>query len=130
MTADTRREQIRTSLAPPPGGSYSQAIRWGDLLFISGQTPRDTQRNLVPGPFREQAKRTYENLRLLAEAAGARLEDALKVTVYLADFDDAAEADAVFAEVFPEPRPARTTVGAHIPVSIEVDAVFGLRAGA
>jgi 2-iminobutanoate/2-iminopropanoate deaminase len=127
MATPTEREQITTDSAPPPGGSYSQAIRFGDLLFVSGQTPRDLERRVVSGPFRVQAERVYENLRLLAAAAGARMEDALKVTVYLADFGDAAQADEVFAEAFPEPRPARTTVGAQIPVSIEVDAVFGLQ---
>ena len=127
MPDQYERVAIQTDLTPPAGGSYSQAIRWGDLLFISGQTPRDRDRNIVPGPFRAQAQRVYENLRLLAEAGGARLEDALKVTVYLADLADAAEADAAFADAFPEPRPARTTVGAQIPVAIEVDAVFGLR---
>ncbi len=127
MSDHIERTQIQTTASPAPGGSYSQAIRWGNLLFLSGQTPRDLNRTPVAGPFRAQALRVYENLRTLAEVGGARLEDALQVTVYLADMADAAEADAVFAEVFPEPRPARTTVGAQIPVSIEVDAVFGVR---
>jgi 2-iminobutanoate/2-iminopropanoate deaminase len=100
------------------------------MLFVSGQTPRDLQRNDVPGPFRAQAERTYANLRAVAEAGGAMMADALQVTVYLRDRADALEADAVFAEVFPEPRPARTTIGADIPVTIEIDAVFGIRPAA
>ena len=121
------REAIRTSDAPAPGGSYSQAIRWGDLLFISGQTPRDLDRGDVGGSFSAQADQVYANLRAVAEAAGASIADALRVTVYLRDLDDFGEADAAFARAFPEPRPARTTVGAQLPVSIEIDAVFGLR---
>jgi 2-iminobutanoate/2-iminopropanoate deaminase len=127
MADQNQREAIQTELSPPAGGSYSQAIRWGNLLFLSGQTPRDLDRKLVSGPFRAQAERVYENLRQLAQAGGARLDDALQVTVYLADLADSAEADAVFAEFFPEPRPARTTVGAQLAVAIEVDAVFGVR---
>jgi 2-iminobutanoate/2-iminopropanoate deaminase len=121
------REAISTGDAPPPGGSYSQAIRWGDLLFISGQTPRDLERREVPGPFRAEAERVYANVRTLAAAGGAKMADALRVTVYLRDLADSAEADLAFAEAFPQPRPARTTVGAQIPVSIEVDAIFGVR---
>jgi 2-iminobutanoate/2-iminopropanoate deaminase len=121
------REAIRTADAPAPGGSYSQAIRWGELLFISGQTPRDLDRGDVGGSFSAQADQVYANLRAVAEAAGASIADALRVTVYLRDLGDFGEADAAFARAFPEPRPARTTVGAQLPVSIEIDAVFGLR---
>jgi 2-iminobutanoate/2-iminopropanoate deaminase len=121
------REAIRTTDAPAPGGSYSQAIRWGDLLFVSGQTPRDLGRGDVGGSFSAQADQVYANLRAVAQAAGASIADALRVTVYLRDLGDFAEADAAFARAFPEPRPARTTVGAQLPVSIEIDAVFGIR---
>jgi enamine deaminase RidA (YjgF/YER057c/UK114 family) len=120
------REAISTNASPPPGGSYSQAIRFGGLLYISGQTPRDLNRQLVGGGFRAQADQVYANVRTLAQAGGAQMQDALKVTVYLSDLSDSAEADAAFADAFPEPRPTRTTIGATIPVSIEVDAVFGL----
>jgi 2-iminobutanoate/2-iminopropanoate deaminase len=120
------REPISTDQSPPPGGRYSQAVRWGELLFISGQTPRDLDRKLVDGAFRTQAERVYANVRELAAAGGATMADALRVTVYLSDLKDAAEADDAFAAAFPEPRPARTTIGATIPVAIEVDAVFGV----
>jgi 2-iminobutanoate/2-iminopropanoate deaminase len=120
------RSAVRTDEAPPPGGSYSQAIRWGDLLFVSGQTPRDLDRQPVGGSFRAQAERTYANLRAVVEAGGATMASGLQLNVYLQDFADAAVADEVFAEVFPEPRPARTTVASEIPVSIEIDGVFGI----
>jgi reactive intermediate/imine deaminase len=120
------REVISTDQSPAPGGSYSQAIRWGGLLFISGQTPRDLDRRVVDGPFGAQAEQVYANVRSLAAAGGATMADALRVTVYLRDLADTAEADAAFAAAFPEPRPARTTIGSTLPVSIEVDAVFGV----
>jgi 2-iminobutanoate/2-iminopropanoate deaminase len=120
------REAITTDHSPPPGGSYSQAVRWGELLFISGQTPRDLNRELVDGPFSAHAEQVYANVRALAAAGGATMADALQVTVYLQDLKDTKAADAAFAAAFPEPRPARTTIGAQIPVSIEVDAVFGV----
>jgi enamine deaminase RidA (YjgF/YER057c/UK114 family) len=120
------REAISTDRSPPPGGSYSQAIRWGGLLFISGQTPRDLDRNLVDGPFSAQAAQVYTNVEKLAAAGGATMADALSVTVYLTDLAYTREADEAFAAAFPEPRPARTTIAATIPVSIEVDAVFGV----
>src|SRR3954470_9156273 len=120
------RSAVRTNDAPPPGGLYSQAIRWGDLLYVSGQTPRDLDRRPIGDTFREQAEQTYTNLRRVAEAGGATMATGLHLTVYLNDFADAAVADEVFAEVFPEPRPARTTVASDIPVPIEIDAVFGV----
>ena len=122
----SRRGAVRTAAAPPPGGSYSQAIRWGDLLYVSGQTPRDLDRQPVVGTFRQQAEQTYANLRALIEAGGASMTTGLQLTVYLKDFGDAGVADEVFADVFTEPRPARTTVACDIPVSIEIDAVFGI----
>jgi len=121
------REVIVTDKAPSPAGSYSQAIRWGDLLLISGQTPRGLDRAIVEGPFRVQADTVYANVRALAEAGGASMDDALRVTVYLRSLADSIEADAAFARAFAEPRPARTTVASALAVSIEVDAIFGLR---
>lgn len=123
-----RKQAVRTEAAPPPGGSYSQAIRYGGLLFISGQTPRDTQRQPVPGPFRNQADRVFANLLAIAFAAGSEPADALHLTVYLEDFKDFQEMDQAFAAAFPEPRPARTTVQSDIPVPIEVDGVFAAEA--
>ncbi|WP_037411185.1 RidA family protein [Candidatus Solirubrobacter pratensis] len=122
------RRAVSTNEAPPPAGSYSQAVRWGDLLLISGQTPRRTNGERMSGPFRDQAEQTYANVRALARAGGATMDDALRVTVYLQDHGDSAEADAAFAAAFPEPRPARTTIVCAIPFAIEVDAIFGIRA--
>jgi enamine deaminase RidA (YjgF/YER057c/UK114 family) len=97
---------------------------------VSGQTPRDLERREVVGPFRAQAERTYANLEAVAAAGGATLRDALQVTVYLRDGGDAAEADAVFAEVLPEPPPAGPQSVLRSRCQSRIDAVFGIRDGA
>jgi 2-iminobutanoate/2-iminopropanoate deaminase len=121
------KDVVSTAAAPPPAGSYSQAVRWGDQLLISGQTPRRLDGTRMDGPFDEQSDQVYANVRALAEAGGAEMDDALRVTVYLRDAADAAAADAAFARAFAEPRPARTTIVCAIAVAIEVDAIFGVR---
>jgi enamine deaminase RidA (YjgF/YER057c/UK114 family) len=98
-------------------------------VFVSGQTPRDRDRRIVSGSFRQQADQTFANLNALARAAGATPANALRLTVYLRDIDDFAEMDAAFAAAFPEPRPARTTVQSNLAVAIEVDGVFGIDSG-
>lgn len=118
------KQAIRTKDAPPPGGAYSQAIRANGMVFVSGQTPRDLSREIVQGSFREQARQTFENVRSVAEAAGVTLADAVRVSVYLRDMTSFDEMDAIYAEYFPEPRPARTTIQSNIPVAIEVDVIL------
>lgn len=118
------KEQIKTDDAPPPGGSYSQGIKSGGFLFISGQTPRDLSREVVEGSIEDQARKAFSNLQAVAEAGGGSLADAVRVTVYLRDFASFEAMDRVFAEFFPEPRPARTTIQSNIPVEVEVDAVL------
>jgi reactive intermediate/imine deaminase len=123
-TTARAKRAISTNKAPPPGGAYSQAITAGGMIFISGQTPRDLSRAMVPGPFRNQARQTFENVRTVVEAAGATLADAVQVTVYLRDMATFDEMDAIYAEYFPEPRPARTTIQSDIPVPVEVDVIL------
>jgi 2-iminobutanoate/2-iminopropanoate deaminase len=94
------------------------------MVFVSGQTPRDLSREIVQGSFREQARQTFENVRSVAEAAGVTLADAVRVSVYLRDMTSFDEMDAIYAEYFPEPRPARTTIQSNIPVAIEVDVIL------
>lgn len=120
-------QEVRTDSAPPPGGAYSQAVSFNGFLFVSGQTPRRGRtRALVEGSFEEQARATFANLEAIARAGGSSLVGALQVSVYLRDLSNFAVMDAVFAELFTEPRPARTTVQSNIPVEIEVDAVFAV----
>jgi reactive intermediate/imine deaminase len=99
------------------------------LLFVSGQVPVDPTTKAVPEGFGNQVRRALDNVAAIAEAAGGRLSDAVRVGVYLADLDDFEEMDAVYREYFDDPLPARTTVAVGIKgFAVEVDAVVALRA--
>ena len=114
---------------PPPGGAYSPGVRAGDLLFVSGQVPRDprTGEN-TGGDIVAQSRRALDNLRLVVEAAGATLGDVVSVTVYLADDGDWAAFNGVYRETFRPPYPARAVVGAALRgMLVEVSAVARLR---
>ena len=121
---------IHTDDAPAAIGTYSQAIRHGDLLFLSGQIPLDpATMKVVVGDFEARARRVFDNLKAVAEAAGATLDDAVKITVFLTDLDDFATVNAVMEDYFTHPYPARAAVGvAALPkgVDVEADAVLAL----
>ncbi|MAG34620.1 MAG: reactive intermediate/imine deaminase [Deltaproteobacteria bacterium] len=128
MSRPSRRDEVRTDAAPAPIGPYSQAIRWGDLVFASGQTPLDPATGeLVDGEIEDQARRVIANLRAVLEAAGSGLDQVVKTTVYLTDLGLFARVNAIYAEAFDvDPAPARSTVGvASLPVGaqIEIDAI-------
>jgi 2-iminobutanoate/2-iminopropanoate deaminase len=110
---------------PPPAGPYSPAVRAGDLIFVSGQVPKDPRTGEIVGTHvREQARRTLDNLRLVLESAGATLADIVSITVYLADPLDWGAFNEVYREVFRPPYPARTVVGAQLRgVLVEISAV-------
>ena len=96
----------------PPEWAYSQAVRAGDFIFLSGQGPWDFgARRLQGGEIAAQTTLTLENVRLVLESAGATLDDIVKTTVYLARLDDFAAFNAAYAAVLPDPKPARTTAG-------------------
>jgi reactive intermediate/imine deaminase len=126
----TDRTRIRSDAAPKAIGTYSQAIRHGGVLYLSGQIPLDpASGELVGGSFEAQCVRVMENLKAVAEAGGGRLERAVKVNVYLIDFADFPTLNAVMARYFVEPYPARATVAvAQLPrgVPVEVDAIVAL----
>jgi 2-iminobutanoate/2-iminopropanoate deaminase len=130
MTTGTSfRSGTTTDAAPPPAGAYSQAIRAGDTLYISGQTPRSPDgRRRGDEPFTTQVELTLANVAAIAEAAGARLADAAFVTVYLRDpRTHAADFDAVYREAIGQPTvpPARAVVQSDLPHwDIEVTAVI------
>jgi len=120
------RQQIQTEQAVKPKAPYSQAIlASGRYLFISGQGPVDPQTgNLVGDTFEEQAIRTLDNLKAIAEAAGASLKDFVKVNAYLNDMGNFAKFNAIYRSYFSEPYPARTTVhSALVGMLIEVDGI-------
>ena len=110
---------------PPPAGAYSPAIRAGDLVFVSGQVPRDPRtRELLGTTVSEQTRAVLENLRLALRAAGATLDDVVSVTAYLADAGDWGEFNDVNRSVFRAPYPTRTTVGAGLrDILVEISAI-------
>jgi 2-iminobutanoate/2-iminopropanoate deaminase len=117
---------IRTDRAPQPKGTYNQAIACGNLVFLSGQTPRDLDgRRLSHLSFDAQARRTLDNLEAVAETEGLSLRNAVKVTVYLRDPANAAAFDEVYRDYIAEPWPARTLVQSNfIDFELEVDAIL------
>ncbi len=119
------RTEVRTSDAASPSGTYSQGILAGELLFVSGQGPFDANGDLVGTTFEEQARATLANISAIAKAAGGRIEDAVKIGAYLRDQSDFPVWDAVCAETFARPFPARTTIECNlIGFDIEIDAII------
>jgi 2-iminobutanoate/2-iminopropanoate deaminase len=113
--------------APNPAGAYSPALRAGQLLFISGQIPIDPATGqLVPGDAAVHARRVMENLGALLRAAGLSFNHVVRTTVFLADMNDFAAVNEVYASYFGDPKPARVTVqAARLPrdARIEIDAI-------
>ncbi|HLU25611.1 MAG TPA: RidA family protein [Longimicrobiales bacterium] len=120
-------KEIRTPNAPAAIGPYSQAQVVGNLVFTAGQIPLDPATGaVIEGDVSAQTARVLDNLRAILEAAGASLQSVVKTTVYLADMNDFAAMNAVYAEYFGEHRPARSTVQvARLPkdVKVEIDAI-------
>lgn len=115
---------IHTDGAPAAIGTYSQAVRTGDLLFMSGQIPLDpATMEVVEGDFAARAHRVFQNLRAVAEAAGGNLDQAVKLTIFLTDLDNFATVNEVMAQYFNEPYPARAAVGvASLPKGVDIEA--------
>ena len=124
------KHAIHTDDAPAAIGTYSQASRAGNLVFLSGQIPLvpDTM-EMVAGDFEARARQVFSNLEAVAEAAGGTLDDVVKVTVFLTDLDNFASINAVMEDFFTEPYPARAAVGvASLPkgADVEADAILVL----
>jgi 2-iminobutanoate/2-iminopropanoate deaminase len=104
------RHAVTTSNAPAAIGPYSQAIASGDLVFCSGQLGLDpVSASLVEGGVEAQAERALRNLAAVLDAAGLTMDDVVKTTLFLADMDDFAAVNAVYAKFMPDPPPARST---------------------
>ena len=127
------RKTIQTDLAPQAIGTYSQAVRCGDSVYLSGQIPLVPQTmELVDGGMEAQIRRVFDNLSAVAAAAGGGLADVVKLNIYLIDLGQFALVNQVMAEYFQEPYPARASVGvAALPrgAQVEMDAVMVLGAG-
>ena len=117
------REAIATANAPAAVGPYSQAIVAGDLIFCAGQGAIDpATQELRRGSITEETERTLRNLEAVLDAAGATFADVVKTTVFLADIDDFAAMNEVYARFFVDPPPARTTVEvAALPKGFKVE---------
>lgn len=121
--------EIATDRAPRGTGAYSQAIRAGDYVFISGQGPLDpASLRIVGSTIEEQTEATLRNVEAIARAAGGGLRDVVKVSAYLASIDLFPGFNAAYERIFHAlPRPARTTVGAELrDILVEIDAVLYL----
>jgi len=122
------KQAIQTKDAPAAIGTYSQAIRAGNTIYLSGQIALDPKSmQLVTGDTRAETKRVFDNLAAVAAAAGGSLANAVKLTVYLTDLKNFALVNEVMAEYFKEPYPARAAIGvAALPrgAAVEVDAVL------
>jgi reactive intermediate/imine deaminase len=122
------RTVIASDHAPKAIGPYSQAVQVGNTLYTSGQIPLDpTTGELIAGDIDAQARRVFDNLRAVIEAAGASFADVARVGIYLTDLSNFAAVNAVMAEYFQQPYPARSTIGvAALPrgAQVEVDLVL------
>ena len=125
------RSPIHSDSAPRAIGPYSQAVRAGDTLYLSGQTPVDPATGkLVEGGIEAQATRVFENLKAVLAAAGASYDDVMRVAIYMTDLGNFGAVNEVMKKYFNEPYPARSTIGvAALPrgaaVEIDVIAVTG-----
>lgn len=105
------KKVISTSKAPAAIGPYSQAIQVGNLVFASGQIPIDPATgSFVAGGVKEQARQSLTNVKAILDEAGLTLDNVVKTTMFLADMNDFADVNAVYAEFFAEPYPARSAV--------------------
>src|SRR5580704_9755031 len=120
-------ERIVPHNAPTPRGPYSPAVRAGDFIFVSGQGPVDPLTDkLAPGDIALQTRVTLGNIRSILEACGATLSDVVKCSVFLKDASEFKQMNEVYAEFFPQDRPARTTIEAkfhHADMLVEIDCV-------
>ncbi len=124
------KQIISTADAPAAIGIYSQAVRVGNTIWVSGQIPLDpATKELVPGGMETQVRQVFDNLKAIVVAAGASLDDVVKATVFLTDLSHFALVNKVMAEYFRQPYPARAAVGvAALPrgAEIEVECIVAL----
>ena len=127
----SNRQTIHTDKAPQAIGTYSQAVKAGTTVYISGQIPLVPETmELLEGDFKAKTRLCFENLKAVAEAAGGTLADAAKVSIFLTDMSTFPQVNEVMAEFFDEPYPARAAVGVkELPkgVPVEVEAILELK---
>ena len=124
------RETVTAEGAPKPAGPYSHAVKANGFVFVSGQGPVDPETGRMPDAFAEQARQVFENLRTILEAAGASLDDVVKVNAYVTDLTRFSEFNEVYKEFFSGGPPARTTVATGLlGMLVEVDCIAALPEG-
>ena len=121
------KEIISTENAPQAIGPYSQAVKAGGLMFISGQIPLNPETgDLVSGSIEDEANQVIQNIKSICEAAGHGMEDIVKITIFLTDLGNFATVNDVMKKHFSEPYPARATVeisGLPLGVNVEIEAI-------
>jgi reactive intermediate/imine deaminase len=124
------KQAIHSDGAPAAIGTYSQAVRAGDLVFLSGQIPLDpATMEFVDGDFEARTRQVFDNLKAVAEAAGGNLDQIVKLTIFLTDLANFAMVNSVMEDYFEQPYPARAAVGvASLPkgADVEADAILAL----
>jgi reactive intermediate/imine deaminase len=124
------KQIISTAAAPAAIGTYSQAVRVGNTIWVSGQIPLDpVTKELVAGDIEAQVRRVFDNLQAIVAAAGASFDDVVKATIFLIDLSHFALVNKIMAEYFREPYPARAAVGvAALPrgAQVEVECIVAL----
>ncbi len=119
-----KKQAIHSDGAPSAIGTYSQAVRSGQFVFLSGQIPLDpATMEMVAGDFEARARQVFENLKAVAVEAGGDLDHIVKLTIYLTDLNDFATVNSVMTDYFKEPYPARAALGvASLPKGADVEA--------
>jgi 2-iminobutanoate/2-iminopropanoate deaminase len=119
------KQLITTQSGAQPIGAYSQGLRAGDFIFVSGQGPLDPKTGQAVGDtIEEQTARVLENIKAILAAGGASMSEVVKVTAHLSDLALFERYNKVYASYFPDPKPARTTVGSQLlGILVEIDAI-------
>ena len=127
---DKQRREFRVAGLSEPLSHYTDAVSWGDMLFVSGVAPLDAEGRLVGDDAAAQTRQIFENMKLILDAAGAHFRDVLRVTVYLTDVDDRKAINPIRQEYFGDARPASTLIEVAdlaVPgMKVEIEAIFGL----
>lgn len=130
---ESGRRAINTDAAPPPVGPYSQSIASEGFLFVAGQVGVDVRAGgLVEGGVEPQTRQALENLKAIIQAAGASMDDIVKTTIFLTDFNSFAQVNGVYGTYFDGDAPARSTVEVgRLPLNaaVEIEAIVALRSG-
>jgi len=121
------KQQLTTRSGASPIGPYSQGLRVGDFVFVSGQGPLDPDTGKIVGEtIEEQTARVLENIKAILEVGGATMADVVKANAYLSDMTLFERYNKVYVTYFPDPKPARTTVGTQLPLKgilVEIDVI-------